>query len=530
MATDVSVLVVGAGPTGLLLAAELWRRGVACRLVDANAGPLHWDRATVVHPRSLEVFESLGIVEPLLAAGVKQRMARLHSAGRVLGEIDLASCGSRYGFNLGVSEEVTEQILTDYLQRLGGAIVRSSRLTRLVQNGDAVVATIEHDATNDRPASTETLSADWVVGCDGVRSATRTLSGIEVVGRDHTESWAVFDATLVPWTESYEAAYAYLDEIAVILTALPGERWRVYLRPSGDDSDLLTDATATLRRYLAAFRFENVTNPVRFHCHTKVAEHYRSGRVLLAGDAAHVCSPSQGHGMNSGLQDAFNLAWKLALVCQGHAAPALLESYELERRPVAETITASGEAFEEAQDIADPAERRARDESLRAVFADPTSRNHESIAEAELDIDYCCSPIVMGQPHESLAPGHRLPDTIDVRHPQGAARRLHELAHRAGHTALVVGGPESDGDALDRLARLIREQSPAHFVEEIVVLSAAGEQAGGHTQLPPAAAEVLGIGEMTLLVVRPDGHVGLRAERDHVAALASYFSRLTSGG
>src|SRR5262245_40934943 len=101
MTADVNVLVVGAGPTGLLLAGELTRRGVACRLIDANPGPLHWDRATVVHPRSLEVLESLGLHDRFLTDGVKQRFARLHSEGNVLGQLDLSTCGSRYGFNLG---------------------------------------------------------------------------------------------------------------------------------------------------------------------------------------------------------------------------------------------------------------------------------------------------------------------------------------------------------------------------------------------------------------------------------------------
>ncbi len=442
---NVDVLVVGAGPTGLLLAAELTRRGISCRVIDANPEPLHWDRATIVHPRSLEVFESLGIVEPLLAVGVKQRAARLHSAGGVLGEIDLSLCGSRYGFNIGVSEEVTESILIDYLHRLGGEIIRSSRLQGLEQHSDGVVATIEHDG------KTEEVAARWVVGCDGVRSTTRTLSGIELTGSDHTESWAVFDTTLVPWSESYEVIYAYLDEPPVIFTALPHERWRVYLRPNSADSDLIADALSTVTRYLPSISFADVANPARFHCHSKVAARYRSGRILLAGDAAHVCSPSQGHGMNSGLQDAFNLAWKLALVCQGHSAPELLDSYEAERRPVAQMITASGEAFEQSQSIHDPAERRARDASLRAIFADPASRHHESIAEAELDIDYSGSPIVMGDPHESLAPGQRIPDTIEVCHPSGKTCLLHELTHRAGHTALIIGGESSNHIDLTQL-------------------------------------------------------------------------------
>ena len=108
MFDSATVLVVGAGPTGLLLASELLRRNVDCRVIDAHQAPLHWDRATVVHPRSLELFEGLGLLDPLLAAGVKQRIARLHSQGVVLGEIDLSICGSRYGFNIGISEEVTE--------------------------------------------------------------------------------------------------------------------------------------------------------------------------------------------------------------------------------------------------------------------------------------------------------------------------------------------------------------------------------------------------------------------------------------
>ncbi len=365
MAVDVKVLVVGAGPTGLLLAAELHRRGIGCRVIDANPAPLHWDRATVVHPRSLEVFESLGIVEPLLAAGVKQRIARIHSAGEVLGEIDLALCGSRYPFNIGISEEMTEAILTKYLERQGGEVVRLSKLVDLAQRDDSLTATIERDG------QMEQVTAQWVVGCDGVHSITRKMSGIELLGHDLTEPWAVFDATVPGWPESYEGNYAYLDEIPVILTALPQQQWRVYLRPTSPESDLVADAYSTLTRYLPAIRFENITHPTRFHCHTKVAARYRSGKILLAGDAAHVCSPSQGHGMNSGLQDAFNLAWKLALVCQGHSAANLLDSYEAERHPVAEMITASGDDFENAQDITDPAQRRARDEALRAPLPTP---------------------------------------------------------------------------------------------------------------------------------------------------------------
>ncbi len=516
MMDSVSVLVVGAGPTGLLLAAELQRRGVRCLLVDDHEAPLDWDRATVVHPRSLEVFDTLGIAEPLLAAGVKQRWARLHSDGAVLGEIDLSLCGSRYPFNIGISEEVTETILTDYLARHGGTVTRSTRLVDLDVRDDGVVATL------DQAGSTVQVHATWVVGCDGVRSTVRTLAGIERDGHDIAEPWAVFDATIEDWRQPFEANYAYLDEIPVILTALPGESWRVYLRPSSGQSDLVDDAARTLRRYLPDVRFRGVANPTRFHCLTSVARSFRAGRLFLAGDAAHTCSPAQGHGMNSGLQDAFNLAWKLALVCQGTCPEALLDSYEAERRPVAELVTAEGDQAETMQTMKDARDRRARDRAIRAVFADPASRHHEAIAEAELDIDYGASPIVMGDRRDALAPGQRLPDSIAIRPAGGGAGRLHELASRPGHTAILIGAAAVTEDELAETHRAVRTRTATPVIEASFALSARAGSSGGPARLDPAVAAGLGIDGLTLIVVRPDGHVGLRADADHAEALDAY--------
>jgi len=518
VAENVSVLVVGAGPTGLLLAAELHRRGVSAKLIDSHPAPLHWDRATVVHPRSLEVFESLGILEPLLAEGVKQRKVRIHSGGSVLGEMDLATCGSRHGFNIGISEEVVEAILADYLAQQGGKVNRLSTLVDLAISGDGVLATIQHDGREEQ------VAAQWVVGCDGLHSAVRELAGIGMVGRDITEPWAVFDVTLAGWPDSYEATYAYLDEIPTILTALPQRRWRVYVRPEAPDSDLVADAVSTIRRYQPAVELEDVTNPTRFHCHGKVATRFRSGCILLAGDAAHVCSPAQGHGMNSGLQDAFNLAWKLALVCHSHCSPALLDSYEAERRPVAERIVASGDSAEELQGSRTVAERSTRDEMLRKAFADPDTRHHETVAEAELDIDYGGSPIVSGNPNGAFGPGQLLPDAIEM--VEGAPHLLHEMTFRAGHTVLLIGGTSEITPQLRELDSQIRNLRDVSIIEETFVLGSGTANGDPQGRITRAAAELLGVGDLTLLVVRPDGYLGLRADREHLDAFSTYQARL----
>jgi 2-polyprenyl-6-methoxyphenol hydroxylase-like FAD-dependent oxidoreductase len=516
-----AVLVVGAGPTGLLLASELQRRGVPCHLIDARSAPMHWDRATVVHPRSLQIFESLGLVDQFLKAGCKQSSIKLYSGGQALGTLELAGCGSIYGFNLGVSEEVTESILTGYLQQQGGEVHRGSRLVGLTQHSAGATAEIERDGSIYR------LDAKWAVGCDGIHSPTRELSGIAFEGHEIAKPWAVFDAGVQGWTDTHEANFCFLETLPVIFTALPGKRFRVYLRPRSEDSDLVADATAILRRYVPGASFVNVENPTRFQCHTKVAAKFRSGCVFLAGDAAHLCSPAEGHGMNCGLQDAFNLAWKLALVHQGVAGSALLDSYEAERRPVAQGITKSGDATEQAQTMTGVVERTARDQNIRAMLADAKSRHHEIVAEAELNVDYAHSPIVAGDANNFLAAGFRLPDIFAVQPPDASPCGLHHLAHCAGHTLMLLAGPSANAPAFAALHAGLQKSAEASPIFETAV--AAGnhrELPAGMTRLDPATAKLLGVDGITLLVVRPDNYIGLRADANHLAALARYRTLL----
>jgi 2-polyprenyl-6-methoxyphenol hydroxylase-like FAD-dependent oxidoreductase len=514
-----SVLVVGAGPTGLLLAAELHRRGVNCHLIDARPRPLDWDRATVIHPRSLELFESLGLVDKFLGAGTKQRGVKIHSRGRVLGTMDLSACGSIYGFNLGLSEEVTESILTDYLHEQGGKVIRSSRLVGLTPYPDGVPAEIERDGARYQ------IDSRWVVGCDGFHSPTRELSGVSLEGHDIDKPWAVFDATLQGWTGAFDFNFVYLDTLPVILTALPGRRWRVYLRPSSGESDLVAEATLTINQYEAGASFVDVESPTRFQCHAKVATRFRSGRVLLAGDAAHLCSPAEGHGMNCGLQDAVNLAWKLALVCQGAAESALLDSYEAERRPVAETVARSGDVSEQSQTLTEPKDRERRDRALGAMLAQPAARHHEVVAEAELNVDYSGSPIVCGDANSHLAAGQRLPDTITVRPSGGEPCRLHNLTQRAGHTLVLLGGATGQGSELAYvLAALQKIAADSPIFEAAVAFGASNGLPGQIGHLEVGAADELGVERITLLAVRPDGYVGMRSDRDHLGALERYRS------
>lgn len=515
------VLVVGAGPTGLLLAAELARRDVSCLLIDALDAPRGWDRATVVHERSLEIFEALGVADRFLAEGVRTCIARFHSDGVVLGELHLDRASSRYGCQIGISEEVTESVLTDYLEAQGGVVTRSTSLVGVKPQDDGISALVE------RGGERRQVRAQWVVGCDGHHSTVRQAAGIEFPGTDIEAPWAVFDATLEGWNADYDSVSAHLDHPAVILTPLPGKRWRVYLRPTSDTSDLLAEAGEVLGRYAAGIRFADVENPSRFRCACRVAARYRSGRVLLAGDAAHACSPAEGHGMNTGLQDAFNLGWKLALVCQGEAGERLLDTYELERRPVAERVVSSGANVEIRHAMTAVDDRAARDTAIRRALHDPDVAHHEAAAASELDRRYPRSRAVTGDDGPGLTPGRLLPDTRQVEPPDGGGPTpLHELTHKPGHTLLVLGGPQADPSRIeDLVADLAPHQGP--LVSAVLGLSTY-PSGGSIGRIDQSVAAQLGIVGLTVLAVRPDRYLGLRADRLQPAAVQAYLEALVA--
>lgn len=513
------VVVVGAGPTGLLLAAELARRDVDCVLIDAHDAPLGWDRATIVHARSIEIFEALGLADLILHQGVKIRGSRLRSNGQMLGTLDLGLAGGRYGFDLGLSEDATEAVLTGYLEHHGGSVTRGTRLVGIREDSDSdsVVATLERDSERRE------VKSSFVVGCDGFHGTTRRLAGIAFPGTDLAAPWAVFDATLQGWDDDPDMIYPFFDLPPVILTPLPGRRWRVYLRPTSEGSDLVSDAAETIHRYAPAVELTAIEHPNRFACHSRVAASFRQGRVFLAGDAAHSCSPSEGHGMNTGLQDAFNLGWKLALAWRGMAGSALLESYEAERRPVALRIVGTGDAFEGNQTMTMRSERARRDEEIRRTFADPSSSHHEAAAAAELDRSYADSGLVVGADFDHLAPGSLLPNTIRVVSAAGDPCDLHQLTHRVGHTVFVLGGSSASTEDVLTLVTAIEVLAQDSLVIEVVLGFCAGATGPGVGRIDGTVARQLGVEGLTVLAVRPDRYIGFRHDGKDPGALVQYL-------
>ena len=514
----VQVLVVGAGPAGLLLAAELTRRNVPCLLIDGRDAPQTWDRATVLHARSLEIFEALGLEDRVLAEGVRTRGARFHSDGDVLGVLDFGASGGTYPFDIGLSEEVTERVLTELLEAHGGAVTRSTSLVGLVPGDDGATATLETDGQRRE------VVAQWVVGCDGLHSAVREAAGIDFPGTAIDRQWAVFDATVEGWQGDYDFVAVHLDVPPVILTPLPGRRWRAYVRPSSETSDLVAEASAVIGRYQPDATIVDVENPIRFWCHSRIADRYRAGRILLAGDAAHDVhargGPRDEHRHPGRVQPRVEAGARVPRGGGARSARHLRDRAAARRRDRRLLrCRHRGRARPHRPDRARP-----RDAELRRTFADPFTAHHESAATAEVDRSYPASRAVGAHAGAMAPPGRRLPDTAPVEPVDAPAQPLHHLTHRPGLTLLAIGGPAAEPE---RMQGLLAELGPlaGGAVDAVVALSAhpGGPNVG---RIDESVAAQLGVVDLTVLVVRPDRYVGFRDDRADPSAVRAYLSGL----
>ncbi len=331
-ASSTDVLVVGAGPTGLTLAAALVARHVRVMVVDQLPEGANTSRAAVVHARTLEALESLGVSERLATLGIHARRFTIRDRDRVLLPIDFDTLPTRYPYTLMVSQEVTEGVLLQRLVELGGDVIRPYTVVNFRQEAQGVAATLD-DGTRAR--------ARYLVGADGMHSFVHDRSGIPFAGGRYEESFLLADVRLEGHLPSDEVILYFSSAGMVVVAPLPDGIHRIVAavddapeQPGAAYVQALLDARGPLHGRAVV---RDVMWGSRFRVHHRVADVFRAGRVLLAGDAAHVHSPAGGQGMNAGILDALNLADALtAALTQGQEAA--LDAYGARRRPVAKQI------------------------------------------------------------------------------------------------------------------------------------------------------------------------------------------------
>ncbi|MFB7958145.1 FAD-dependent monooxygenase [Streptomyces sp. NPDC056045] len=516
-----SVLVVGSGPTGLTLACDLARRAVHVRIIDQSGEFPRSSRAKGPNPRSLEVLEDLGVVDRVLAEGSAPLPMRKYRDGLPVADAD-PSAGTRptpdapYAHGRLIAQWQLEEILRARLAEYGVHVELGTEAVGLSQGPESVTVAL---------ADGRSIEARYVVGCDGGHSPVRKMLGLPFEGRTAEEQVMVCGDVEVEGLDRALWHQWFDEDGAVMLCPIPGTRtgWWFQAGPERDGSGApVPPSPEGFRRLFAKHtrlpgdRLTEATLLSTYRVNERMVDRYRVGRVLLAGDAAHVHPIAGGLGMNTGIQDAFNLGWKLARVATGRASSALLDTYEEERLPVAawtlgvssERLRATLEAIKRpggGLDTAITEQTTGLDRGYRWSSLSPSPAGTVAAGPA-------------ADPAVDLRAGDRAPDAPCRDTATGEPVRLFE-AFAGPHFTLLGFGPDT-ADALRRVA--------AEYGDTV---RAYGVDAGAPRDLTDDAGHArtaYGIGPDTgaLVLVRPDNHVGLLAPATGSGAVVDYLERL----
>ena len=546
MANNSPILIVGAGTTGLAMACELARHGAPVRIIDKQSGINPHCRACSVHARTLEIFHDFGIVDEILTQGHKvlgmSQYANgerfMHSSG---GEID-----SPYPFSINLEQCKTESALERLLGTYGIEVERETELVAISGRPDAVSATIRRGASSE-----EVVETPWLIGCDGAHSRVRHLNHIHFPGKEDLHQYCLADV-LIDGALAHDEIHSFMtDRGLIFFFPLPNARWLVAAdlptqhdpvkeQPSLDDVRAIAD-----ERGPAGIRISDPHWLAYFRINYRAARHYRHERIFLAGDAVHIHSPMGGQGMNTGIQDAYNLAWKLALVHLGRAPADLLESYEKERRPVAEDVLATTKMLTDRFEAFSNLSPEQRQRMYVNMVVPPEVAKRMARHLEQLDLNYTKSPICHQREGSHFGktrltagprPGEEAPDAKPLLY-DNRLTSLFELMRGPKHTLLLFPGVAHESKSWQRLGELA-ESVESRLDNLIIIYFAAIEASSvpsdpkfdGRLILDPERSLHYRYGAETecLYVVRPDGYVGYRSEPATASALHEYLGRIFS--
>lgn len=541
-AVELDALIVGAGPTGLALAAQLRTFGARFRIVDRLTDRARESRALAVQARSLELLATLGLGDALVARGSTSTRLALHLDGRLVAEVSLGAIGAtdtRFPFILFVSQAETEALLGEYLGAAGVTIERGVALAVAEPDADGVHCVLRHPDGRD-----EHLRVRYVAGCDGAHSTVRDAAGIPFEGDAYPQTFVLGDVEADgPLASGAINSFAG-HGVAMFFPLGRPATWRVIAMAEDDVRGAATVHPGDTGHELSLSELQaivdaptggaiRVRDPVwltRFRLHHRQTARYREGRIFLAGDAAHIHSPVGAQGMNTGIQDAWNLGWKLALVARGAADPRLLDSYEAERWPVGRFLLRYTDrvfgTFTRAMSsarLAAWARRVVMPSVLPRVVNARRLRAFAFRFVSELGIRYRRSPAVTeGEPrlHGGPRAGDRLPDECLTR--DGRPTWLQQAVVGPHLTLLLCGGTEGwDAGRLDA----IRARYPTLLRVQHIGRHAGPAVPGALVDERGEALARLGVRDAAQYLVRPDGYVGFRCAGRDLAALEQYLGK-----
>ncbi|APR75723.1 2-polyprenyl-6-methoxyphenol hydroxylase [Minicystis rosea] len=531
------VLVIGAGPTGLTLGLELLARGVACRVIDKAPVASDKSRALAVQARTLEHLAKRGAARELVARGREGMHVELFVRRRKAFEAELGDIGAddtQYPFLLFISQAETEDVLRQHLEREGGRVERGVEATALRVDEDGVVVELRR---ND---SIEKVRARYVVGCDGAHSMVRKSAGLRFEGGAYEQDFVLADVA-IDW-DMPEGHLAFFLGDEGLLVAFPFREPGFHRLIATRTSGKATDAEPTLpelqtlldRMSPVAARLRDPRWIARFRLHHRGVDRYREGRLFVAGDAAHIHSPAGGQGMNTGIQDAVNLGWKLALVVAGRAPEALLDSYHAERHPVGQRLLSFTDrlfTFASSRSRLLVALRNAlAPVVIPQVLGRDALRRRAFRFVSQLAIKYPQSPIVAERIEGANATFREGP-RAGARAPDGPVAGGGMLLDRLGgtsHHLLVFGGPKAGAVTAPEtmLAALTARGAEFAAVHRIIGHAPPNGNQGALVDESGVLHRRYGLEGPGHYLVRPDGYIAFRAPGLEPGALADYLNRM----
>jgi len=529
MDTPSPILIVGAGPTGLTMAVELLRHGVSCRIIDQALEPSSHSRALGIQARTMEMFDLMGIAERFTARGHQLQGMHITIEGQTQIDVKLAGVDSPYPFILSLAQSETEAILYERLQELGGQVERGVALASFVQNDDDVHATLRHADGHEEQAQ-----AAWLLGCDGAHSVVRHGLGLSFEGERYPETWALADVHLQGDIQQNEG-YIYLHH-AGLLAILPFGDGRVRLIVETHQSmpDEAVPTLADFQEWLheRALPDATLSDPhwlTYFNIHRRHTPHDRVGRVFLMGDAAHIHSPAGGQGMNTGIQDAVNLAWKLALVEHDHASQTLLRSYEPERQPIAAAVLKMSDQLTKTVMTQNPLVLALRDHLLPLLVHNEFLLGIFASRTAEITYAYRRSPISVdraGRHMRGRHAGDRVPDAHPLMRDDGTSAHLFDLLRGPGHVLLLLA--DDQPHAWDTLLAQVHERYGERITAYLISPDGKATVPRATSLADPKGAiqHAFGASSPALYLIRPDGYIGCRSMSPDVAAVLEYGARV----
>ncbi|AMY56220.1 MULTISPECIES: FAD-dependent monooxygenase [Nocardiaceae] len=526
--TEHTVLIVGAGPTGLTLACELARRNVDHMIIDGKSGPSTEPKALVLWSAAQESLRILGVDPAVFDAGVTLDRASYWSKGSQIGHVDFTGL-DQPGLHkpLSLPQPLVEAALLELYQALGGTVRWRHKFLGALDPDPAGPSDGARASLVGPSGIRFTTTAEWIVGTDGAHSTVRKTAAIDFDGDSYDDAFLLVDGTLETDGSVGEAQYHLHPDGVTVVVPLPGGGHRVFLGHRQSASPALIPPTQITdranimlgQRGLGRFRVSNVLWQSDFRVHRRLSSRYVSGRFILAGDAAHIHSPAGGQGMNTGIQDAANLAWKLAAVAVDGADAALLETYELERRPVAESVAAMTDLQTKLWTTRAAVSRWIRDRILGILSATGLLTRRVVPQLAQIDTAYGPSVARGGGRGRTISPGKflpphpvqfdgevdkLLPDLLDDRRVLALATITSIDELRALHAILDSWG--------SRLHVVVVVHSPT------TLLSATPTVIDTHEIVSSE------LGQGGVAVVRPDRIVGMTGSLQNPAAIRTYLT------